>query len=252
MDLNASRRFNNHAQDYHKYRPRYPEAIITYLESNIGLKKTHAIADIGSGTGIFTELFLRNGYPIAAIEPNAEMRLEAEKTFTDLNLLKSMDGSAEHTGLADGSVDLITVAQSFHWFDFEATQKEFKRILKPGGHILLVWNILQQRSPFLKAYQELKNKYADDKPYAKQVDEDLISRFFEPYHFVKQEIYHSRLLNLDELLGYFRSSSYSPIVGESNYPTLVKDIAKLFDEFEKDGHVKLEYDTKMYYNGMTE
>lgn len=246
MNKNTLSRFSNHAGDYHRYRPRYPEAILTFLEQTIGIDASKAIADIGSGTGIFTELFLKKGYSVSAVEPNRQMREEAEKTLNTYPNLKIVDGTAENSKLDSLSIDLITVAQSFHWFDPESVKTEFKRIAKAGAHVLLVWNVLQQRTPFLKAYQEIKNKYSDPKPYLKQVDEDMITKFFAPAGITRQEIYHSRLLDQDELLGYFRSSSYAPLQGENRYPDLVEDIEQLFKAHQKSGFVKLEYSAQMY------
>jgi len=115
--------------------------IIDYLIRTIGLKKRFVIADIGSGTGIFSELFLKAGYRVKGIEPNEPMRLAAEKRLAAYTTFTSVDGTAEQTGLKDKSVDLITAAQAFHWFKPLAAKNEFMRIIRPGGHIMLVWNI---------------------------------------------------------------------------------------------------------------
>jgi len=248
MNRSPISRFSNHSEDYQKYRPRYPEAIITYLEQNIGLKKDQLIADIGSGTGIFTELLLQNDYQVLAVEPNEQMRNQAEIRLKQFLKLDHIKGTAEQTNLSDHHVDLITVAQSFHWFDLAQTKTEFKRILKPGGHVLLVWNILQQKSQFLKAYQALKDQYTDRKPYIEKLETTRIENFLGPSKIVRQEIYHSRLLNKNELLGYFRSSSYSPIQGEPGYENLVAEIDQIFTEHQQNGFVKLEYDAKLFFS----
>ena len=250
MNKSPISRFSNHSEDYQKYRPRYPEAIITYLEQNIGLNKAQLIADIGSGTGIFTELLLNHHYQVLAVEPNAQMRSQAETRLKQYPKLKHINGMAEQTDIAAHTVDLITVAQSFHWFDLIQTKAEFKRILKPGGHVLLVWNILQRKSQFLKAYQALKDKYTDRKPYVEKLESARIESFLGPAKIVKQEIYHSRLLGKEELLGYFRSSSYSPIQGEAGYEKLVTEIDQLFSEHEQNGFVKLEYDAKLFFSSL--
>lgn len=238
--------FSSRSEDYHKYRPSYPEAIITYLEQNISLDSTKAVADIGSGTGIFTSLLLKKNYHVSAIEPNEEMRESAEIILKEYPLLKSINGTAEATGLKDKSIDLITVAQSFHWFDTKKTFKEFKRIARPGGHVLLLWNILQNRSPFLKAYQNLKNNYSARKPYLEKIDLSAIQEFIGHKNITQQEIYHSRRLNQEELLGYFRSSSYSPLPGRAGYTELVKALDEIFEDHQYEGTVKLEYDAKMF------
>ncbi|MET4138201.1 methyltransferase domain-containing protein [Pedobacter sp. UYP1] len=247
MNHNSIGRFSNHSEDYQKYRPGYPEAIVTYLEQNIGLDRSKLIADIGSGTGIFTELLLKKGYKVSAVEPNKEMRDRSDIFLKEYPNLKSINGKAENTGLATNSVDLITVAQSFHWFDPKQTRQEFKRIIKPGGHVLLIWNILQQKSQFLKVYQALKNNYSDKKPHVEKIDLLKIQQFFNQSEIVQQEIYHSRSLNEDELMGYFRSSSYSPIQGEAGYSDLAGSVKKIFTDHQQDGFVKLEYDAKLFF-----
>jgi len=238
--------FTNHSDDYQKYRPGYPEAIITYLESNIGLDKEKSVADVGAGTGIFTELLLKNNYHVQAIEPNQEMRIKAEVLLDTYPDLKIINGTAENTGLEAGKVDLITVAQSFHWFDPEKTREEFKRIARPGAYVLLIWNILQDKSSFLQKYHALKNNYAKRRPHLEKIDNAKIARLLEPCKTISQEIYHSRSLHEQELLGYFRSSSYSPLEGEEGYPELVEELHKIFEEHQQNGTVKLEYDAKLY------
>lgn len=85
MNHNSIGRFSNHSEDYQKYRPGYPEAIVTYLEQNIGLDRSKLIADIGSGTGIFTELLLKKGYKVSAVEPNKEMRDRSDIFFKGIS-----------------------------------------------------------------------------------------------------------------------------------------------------------------------
>src|SRR5580698_2331465 len=137
--LHPTQRFTDRVDNYAKYRPTYPQAIIPYLRETIHLNRKHIIADIGSGTGIFTELFLRHGFTVTGVEPNAAMRAAGEAHLGHFTHFTSRDGTAEATGLPDRSIDLITVAQAFHWLEPEATAAEFARILKPGGHTLLVW-----------------------------------------------------------------------------------------------------------------
>ncbi|WP_443945913.1 class I SAM-dependent methyltransferase [Pedobacter sp. AW1-32] len=238
--------YSRHSDDYEKYRPGYPEAILTYLEQNISLNREKSIADVGSGTGIFTELLLKKNYRVTAIEPNAEMRAKAENKLASYTGLTSVNASAEQTTLADNSVDLIAVAQSFHWFHPEQTRQEFKRIAKPGAHLLLIWNILQQRSSFLQDYQRLKDKYTSKKPYQEKINISVIDQFLDPKLRIEQEVYHSRQLDKDGLLGYFRSASYAPLQGDEDYPTLVQELEEIFERHQRNGFVKLEYDAKLF------
>ncbi len=129
-ELNPKGRFSNRVENYAKYRPYYPAEIIKFLNTTIGLTKGDIIADIGSGTGIFSKLFLDNGNEVYGIEPNAEMRSAGEKYLINHTNFYSIDASSEYTKLESESVDIITSGQAFHWFEPEPTKKEFLRILK--------------------------------------------------------------------------------------------------------------------------
>src|SRR5512137_1658228 len=136
----SKRRFSNRVADYVRYRPGYPSAIRDVLRTECGLRPGHVIADIGSGTGFLSELFLKNGNRVYGVEPNEAMRLAGEEYLASYDSFTSVNGSAEATTLDDASVDFVTAGQAFHWFDPQATRREFLRILKPGGWVLVVWN----------------------------------------------------------------------------------------------------------------
>src|SRR5687768_16889833 len=134
--VNPTARFSNRVEDYARYRPGYPAAIIEFFTTRLGITKAD-VADVGSGTGIFTALLLDAGHRVFAIEPNDAMRAEAERTLGGREGFVSVDGSAEQTTIDDASVDLITAAQAFHWFDVPATRAEFRRILRADGIVAL-------------------------------------------------------------------------------------------------------------------
>jgi len=156
--------------------------VVAVLRDACGLTPQSVVADIGAGTGILTELFLRNGNRVFAVEPNPEMREAGERQLKhDPNFL-SVAGRAEATTLASGSVDIVAAGQAFHWFDRGPARDEFIRILKPGGWVVLIWNErLTDTTPFLKAYEQLLERYATD--YAqvdhKQIDEHVLAAFFD-------------------------------------------------------------------------
>src|SRR5213595_654680 len=128
-----TKRFSNRVENYIKYRPGYPDAVIDLLTEECRLTQQSIIADIGSGTGILSELFLKNGNSVFAIEPNAAMRRTAEDLLRKHPKFTSIDAAAEATTLDIASVDFVTAAQAFHWFDRKNARKEFARILKPEG-----------------------------------------------------------------------------------------------------------------------
>ncbi|HEX2269365.1 MAG TPA: class I SAM-dependent methyltransferase, partial [Pyrinomonadaceae bacterium] len=156
-------RFTSRVENYARYRPGYPTEIVDLLKTACDLTPASVVADIGSGTGKLSEIFLANGNVVIGVEPNAAMREVAEKIFNDEPLFRSVDGSAEATTLADSSVDMVVAGQAFHWFDHERARVEFARILRPGGWVVLLWNDRRVGStPFLAAYEQLLQTYGTD------------------------------------------------------------------------------------------
>ncbi len=122
-----TRRFADRVADYVKSRPRYPEPVLAYLQQTTDFSPADQVADVGSGTGILAELFLKNGNRVYGVEPNAEMRSAAEAALAGYANFFSVAGKAEASGLATKSVDLVTAGQAFHWFDAEKARVEFRR-----------------------------------------------------------------------------------------------------------------------------
>lgn len=138
--MDSKDKFTNKVEEYIKYRPSYPKEFIDYLFNEVGISSDSIVADIGAGTGILTKQFGDKVRTIFAVEPNLNMRTACQEYCSHLQNMVLIDGSAEDTGLEDGSVNFITVAQAFHWFDRDKCKMEFKRILKANGKVVLVWN----------------------------------------------------------------------------------------------------------------
>jgi SAM-dependent methyltransferase len=180
----TTRRFSDRVQDYVRYRPDYPAELLPMLVKETGFSSKSVVADIGSGTGKLAMLFLDYGNVVYGVEPNDEMRLAAEDLLAGYDNFRSLKGTAEATGLPDKAVDLITAGQAFHWFDVPKAQIEFRRILKPGGMVVLVWNQWSaELSPLLAEYQELLSAFSLDanrvRHSAPKVDADELT-FFGP------------------------------------------------------------------------
>ncbi|MGB7230441.1 MAG: class I SAM-dependent methyltransferase, partial [Candidatus Acidiferrum sp.] len=159
----AKQRFSNRVADYLHYRPGYPSAIRDLLRSECGLRPGHLVADIGSGTGFLSELFLKNGNRVLGIEPNEEMRRAGEEYLASYDGFASINGSAESTTLGDASVDFVAAGQAFHWFDQDVARREFIRILKPAGWAVVIWNErLTDTTPFLRDYESLLRNFGAD------------------------------------------------------------------------------------------
>jgi SAM-dependent methyltransferase len=242
-------RFSNRAENYALYRPGYPAGVISVLEADCGLTKDSIIADIGSGTGILTELFLRNGNPVFAVEPNAAMREFAERSLTSMKNFVSVDASAESTTLDEGSVDSVIAAQAFHWFDLPKAKREFARILKPGGWIVLIWNERRLAStPFLQQYEALLLRYGTD--YQKVRHENItddIATFFLPESFQLKSLENAQHFDFESLKGRLLSSSYTPDATHPNFEPMLRELESVFAKNNQEGMVTIEYETRIYY-----
>src|SRR6478736_4668899 len=180
--IDPTTRFTTRVGNYVKYRPSYPTAIITLLEQECGLTNETVVADIGSGTGFMTELFLKHGNQVFGVEPNAEMRAAGERLLAKYPSFISVNATAESTTLPDHSIDSIVAGQAFHWFDRAATRAEFKRILKPGGWVVLVWNGFRvETSAVVRGYHELLLQYGTDyQQVSREIETCAIEEFFSP------------------------------------------------------------------------
>jgi SAM-dependent methyltransferase len=240
-------RFSKRSKYYHAYRPKYPDALVNFLETQLPFSLGSIVADVGSGTGILTELLLKNGNVVFGIEPNEDMRKIAEANLSHYPRFRSIDGSAESTTLPNNSVDFITAAQSFHWFVLREARAEFRRILRKDGWVVLVWNTRKTSTPFLQGYEELVNWIADKKKNRVK-HEDLtdatISEFLGKPKMVKLD--NSQQLELEGMIGRLVSASYSPLPGDPVHPELVRRATDLFNRYQQNGTVKLEYWTEVY------
>jgi ubiquinone/menaquinone biosynthesis C-methylase UbiE len=244
MEIDSKERFSGRAEVYAKHRPQYPQEAIERIFSETSAR---TIADVGSGTGKLTRLLLAKGAKTYAVEPNKSMRGEAEKELSGEPGFVSIDGSAEDTSLPDGSVDLVTAAQAFHWFDKEKCKAEFKRILKPGGQCALIWNSRTSSTEFLKGYQEAMDRLKGDfalVSHGKATDEKSLDLFFDAGR--KSFSYRwSSPASFESVWGRALSSSYSPAPGHPNHEPLKSAIADLFEKHQKDGFVEWEYETSL-------
>ncbi|MDH3634158.1 MAG: class I SAM-dependent methyltransferase [Gammaproteobacteria bacterium] len=246
--IDSTRRFSDRVEAYIKFRPGYPPALVSTLLEKTGLDADAVVADVGSGTGIFTRQLLDQGLRVNAVEPNANMRRAAEALLSEYPKFISIDAPAEHTGLADNSIDLVTAAQAFHWFNNEATKAELERILKPGGKLALIWNKRKISQPFQQAYLGILNEYAPE--YGKvnhmNLSEDDIAYYFADANMELLHFDSNQRLDFAGLMGRLKSASYCPAEDSPQYIPLVTELVALFDQYAADGVVDFEYDTQLY------
>lgn len=241
-------RFSDRVADYVRYRPGYPDAVLDVLRAATGLTAPAAVADVGAGTGISAALFVAHGFVVHAVEPNAAMRAAAEAALGGRPGFRCVDGTAEATTLPDASVDLVVAAQSFHWFEPAPTAREFARILRPDGHVLLMWNTRRTDTPFLHGYEALLHAYATD--YAaidhRHVDAAAVRRFFRGRAPERHVLPNEQRFDRQALRGRLLSSSYAPPAGHPRHAPMLEALDALFDAHAEAGMVRFSYDTEMY------
>lgn len=247
--MNSVDRFSSRVENYAKYRPGYPVGVLEVLKSDCGLTQESVIADIGSGTGLLSEIFLKNGNTVFGIEPNELMRAKAEGLLKGFANFKSVPATAETTTLPGGSIDFITAGQAFHWFDQAAAKLEFTRILKPNGWVVLAWNARRlDATAFLRDYEGLLLSYSPDYPVVRHENvDDEIGGFFAPQPMKFVSLENVQRFDFESLNGRLCSSSYAPEPGSPNFERMLKDLQDIFNAHNENGVVNFEYDTRIYY-----
>ncbi len=247
--IDPTTRFSSRVDNYVKYRPSYPASIITLLESECGLRRETIVADIGSGTGFMTELFLKFGNRVFGVEPNTEMRAAGERLLAKYSAFRSVNATAEATTLSNQSVDLIVAGQAFHWFQREATKVEFKRILKPGGWVVLVWNGFRvETSAVVRGYHELLVQYGTDyKEVSREIETCDIEELFSPRKYREVRFPFRQVFDFEGLKGRLLSASYAPQPADPRYDEMIEDLRAVFAANQHNGTVDFDYETEVYY-----
>jgi ubiquinone/menaquinone biosynthesis C-methylase UbiE len=247
--MNPTTRFSNRVENYVCYRPDYPLEVIDLMRDEMNLRENSIVADIGSGTGIFARMLLERNCIVWGVEPNIAMRAAGKKFLNKFDKFKSVDGTAENANLPDKSVNIITVAQAFHWFDIEPTKREFKRILQSDGYVALIWNNPRlDADAFSINYKRLLNTYGDQyeiirKSYGYKAS---IETFFDN-NFSEKSFPNSQTLDFKGLEGRTLSSSFMPTAQDKNFSVMIDGLRKLFEQHQRAGKVKIFYETKVFY-----
>ena len=226
MTTDHTGRFSTRVADYVKYRPGYPAGVLRLLEAECGFDSTSVVADVGSGTGLLSELFLKNGNRVYGVEPNREMREAGEQLLSSYENFTSVDGRAEETTLDDDSVDFVTAGQAFHWFDPPRARLEFKRILRPGGWVVLVWNDrLTGGTPFLEDYERLLVWYGTDYKAVSGMyaEESMLAALYGPGEMLTETFDNDQVFDSDGLRGRERAQRGDFRLGEEPLGDLLLD-----------------------------
>ena len=249
MSKSPTARFSDRVNNYVRYRPGYSPEVIELLCSECGLLPSHSVADIASGTGLFTRLLLENGNSVFAVEPNAEMREMGNRELAAYKTLISVAGTAEETTLESGSVDFVTAAQAAHWFDLRRARAEFVRILKPEGWCVLIWNERRtDATPFLREYEQLLLTYGTDyKEVRHERTTAVIHEFFAPLPCQERVFDLRQRFDYEGVAGRLNSSSYVPVEGHPSYAPMMRELKRIFHAHAREGAVEFEYNTRVYY-----
>ena len=253
--IDPTQRFSTRVENYVKYRPGYPKAILALLRNQCGLTPASVVVDVGSGTGLSAGLFLANGNHVYGVEPNQEMREAGEKLLAGSPRFTSVAAAAEATTLPAAVADFVIAGQAFHWFNLEKARAEFMRILKPDGWVALLWNERRVRDTlFMRNYERLLKTYSPD--YAqvdhRRVDTVALSAFFGTRGFRFAQFRNQQTFDFDGVQGRLLSSSYAPEAGHPNHELMLAELRRIFDAYQRRGVVSFYYDTQVYYGHLTQ
>lgn len=241
--MNNTVKFTGKAEKYIKFRPSYPKEYLDYLFQECSLTKTSIIADIGAGTGIFSKCLLDRACTVIAIEPNTDMRNAAKSFLQGYDKVTLVNGTDEDTTISSNSVDLITAAQAFHWFDAEKFKLECRRILKPNSKVALVWNSRDSHSEFVMETSDICFKLCKDfHGFSGRLDSNsaiIIKQFYNDSKYEVKEFSNNLEYDLDGFIGRNLSASYAPKESDKNYQEFVFEMNRLFEKYSNNGKLIL-------------
>ncbi|MBR5182264.1 MAG: class I SAM-dependent methyltransferase [Clostridiales bacterium] len=239
--MDTSKIFDGYAKDYTVGRPDYAPELIECMYGDHGFSKDSVIADVGSGTGKFARHLIERGSEVYCVEPSDDMRQTAENELSGYPNFHSVKGDAEHSNLGDSSVDFVTTAQAFHWFDVERFRAECKRILKSGGRVFLIWNMRGECDALNREMHEIYEKYCPDfrgfNGGIKKNDERIKYFFENGYEYISFD--HPLYLDRDTFIARSLSGSYSLQSGNKDFDIYMSEIEDVFEKNSVDGMVTI-------------
>jgi len=241
-------KFSGKAAVYAKFRPTYPDAFISYLYSDVGFQTSSVIADIGAGTGIFSKLLASKSRAVLCVEPNSDMLETARRELAGYPNCALVKATAENTTLDNHSVDFVTVAQAFHWFDRSRFKAECKRILRSRGKVVLVWNTRDSADSLTIETASINQEFCPDfQGFSRgsEASPSAYADFFKDGCCEHKVFRNSLVFNEAEFIGRNLSGSYAP-QESSSYDAYVREIRGLFQRHSKDGTLTVPNITRSY------
>lgn len=238
--------FSGKAEVYMQCRPRYAQGALELIRRETSLTPDSLIADIGAGTGIFTGQLMALGCRVAAVEPNADMRSRIAETAPGAEIISA---PAEHTGLPDCSVSLITAAESFHWFQQEDFRKECRRILRPDGKVMIVWNLTDKKTETVRLLHELNLKhceqyralFANGRTLERERFAEISESFLKSFSTAsfKNDLSYDKA----QFIGNRISSSYAPKPGDPEFDDYRTALEAFFEQHQQNGVIVIPNNT---------
>lgn len=248
----STNRFSDRVKYYLKYRPKYPVEIRRFLAKKISLTPSKTIADIGCGTGFFAELFLKTGNPVFGVEPNVDMLRAGISYCSEYSQFIPIHATAEETTLRNESVDVVTAATAFHWFDVDEFKNECRRILRKNGHIVIAANKRKNGvSAFMGAYEKMISDLEGDYKEVRNgvLDQKRLDDFFGTSNYGTAVFtYVQTFSSFEALLGRLLSGSYTPLPGQDGYNLMVLNLQELYDHYAINGEVSFYYDSCLWFS----
>lgn len=238
----STTRFTTKAEVYAKARPRYPQAVVTFLESENILHPGNTVVDLGSGTGLSALPFLETGYTVIGVEPNDSMRAEGVHFLAQYPRFRTVQGSSVATSLPDRTAEVVIAAQAFHWFDLEKTRAEMQRLLQPPGWFVAMWNHRNvQASAFQQQYDTILRRYCPDY----HILADLYGSPTRAATFFSQgyrqvTLPNPQQLNWELFQARIESSSYIPKPDHPDFAPFMAEMKQLFDQHAREGLVQFD------------
>lgn len=231
-------RFSGRVHAYAAHRPHYPQSVLAFLRQHDALRQVGVVADIGAGTGMLAELFLHAGHRVIAVEPNDEMLTACREVAVRCSALEVVKGSAEATQLPDASVDLIAVGRAMHWFDWPRTHREFARILRPQGWVLIATNGHREHGgPIADVVAPLLKRWRRDAAGREMQPDsnDRLQGFLDTSTWQRGRLEDAIAMNFESLLGYAKSLSAMPRAGDAGYDEMLAELREVFERFQQGG-----------------
>lgn len=245
--MDNTMKFTGRHLDYAASRPSYPRAVTAHLCGLYAPPRDFTAADVGSGTGKLSAQLLEAGFTVYGVEPNGDMRRTAEELLDGGGRFRSVEGSDRATGLAAQSVDFVTAAQAFHWFDPLAFRAECLRILRPGGRVFLIWNV-RAGSPLNRELAQIFREYCPAfQGFSGGITEDDASiRAFFSGRYEKLRFPNPLVFDRERFLRRCFSSSYSLPQDCPDYPAYRRALESFFHSHEQNGLLEQPNETLVY------